>query len=784
MGWYTASVRAIDDHNQMVKIHYKNFRRQYDEWIPRNSQRLSSRPAMHLQKEFQEGRALAQQAQKTLVARAKEDIRGVHFAQDLATGRCVVCERGFVGELIGRLRTSYALSECACAVLVQREAADQGVDLEKGETRFVCARCVAHFDNSTAPVLDVMGGFLQSLQSGVSADTYAGFIEIMRTMAAAQYQLTTELANRLVGLLSGHDTLLWQLVSVLGLSEGQLGQQLADAARGHDRGNLGLDDMVADDTSAMYRIVDSRARERQRKPLECGAAGSCFFQSVTTAVGEDAAEEGRSGPLRRAVVDQLEKNSPWLEPFYAPAADTAPQSWNDWLDKLRETTTYVEGEMEIIATCQVLGVNIEIIGKDEQSDRTFGPGGLGHVANRKETIVLLRYATANPHYRLAVESEEEAGGEAMSVDSVEDDSSVDDDEEQEESDDGDEDDDESSSDDEDEDDDQCESEDEDEDSDEEKDSDEDDEDSEDSDDEDEDLSESEDDPAPAPTPTPAPARTPINRSPRQLQAKSRIAYYPGTVDGTSVDERPLEGRVLECLGHSFYKVEFTTSHQSVRGGEECNTTETQVIEEVELRPEHEGVFWVWHAKVAARACHVSDTPKALSNEVFAHCFQRTEQPHGIATNAHIMKIVNNLPEGQVHSTKEGRCRLVEFGGFRDTGKVMEAAKAALSSSAGTECWELVGDERSKLGIFVGDHKAATEALARATASGNDGCSVRKYTESNVAALRELGKMFVHMQEDVETTVSHKFKLGHLIHVLASAAREPTARAEPRGPAAD
>ena len=93
---------------------------------------------------------------------------------------------------------------------------------------------------------------------------------------------------------------------------------------------------------------------------------------------------------------------------------------------------------------------------------------------------------------------------------------------------------------------------------------------------------------------------------------------------------------------------------------------------------------------------------------------------------------------------------------------MEAAKAALSSSAGTECWELVGDERSKLGIFVGDHKAATEALARATASGNDGCSVRKYTESNVAALRELGKMFVHMQEDVETTVSHKFKLGHLI----------------------
>eukprot|EP01045_Picozoa_sp_COSAG04_P021288 COSAG04_NODE_2274_length_4412_cov_2.410851_2_plen_116_part_00 len=78
--------------------------------------------------------------------------------------------------------------------------------------------------------------------------------------------------------------------------------------------------------------------------------------------GQDAVEEGRSGPLRRAVVDQLEQNSPWLEPFYAPAADTGPRSWSDWLANLWETTTYVEGEMEIIATCQVLGVNIEIIG--------------------------------------------------------------------------------------------------------------------------------------------------------------------------------------------------------------------------------------------------------------------------------------------------------------------------------------------------------------------------------------------------------------------------------------
>ena len=67
-------------------------------------------------------------------------------------------------------------------------------------------------------------------------------------------------------------------------------------------------------------------------------------------------------------------------------------------------------------------MNIEIIGKDEQSDRIFGPGGLGHVASNKKTIVLLHYATANPHYRLAVELEEEAGGAAMSGEGVEDDS--------------------------------------------------------------------------------------------------------------------------------------------------------------------------------------------------------------------------------------------------------------------------------------------------------------------------------------------------------------------------
>ena len=268
-------------------------------------------------------------------------------------------------------------------------------------------------------------------------------------------------------------------------------------------------------------------------------------------------------------------------------------------------------------------------------------------------------------------------------------------------------------------------------------------------------------------------------------------------------------------------MEFTKLHQTIRDG--CSETKTEtIVEEVELREEHEGIFWVWKKKVDKLFCPVNHRKKKLDKaEVFKDCFHRRECDGAIATNAHIMKIVNNLPRGQVHSTKGGHCRLVEFGGFRDTGKVMEAADAVASSSAGAEFWELVGDKRSKQGMFVGEYKAAMEALAQVTVDGQD-CSeseplsagdtaivhglqtalqhngkratmleeesdqwlvemedgtklkikplnlrkapifVRKYTESNVAALRELGKMFSHMREDVETTVGHKFKLGHLI----------------------
>ena len=201
MGWYTASVCAIDDHNQMV---IKNFRRQYDEWIPRNSQRRPAAPPWSAE-EISGRRADAAGADpgcqcKGMFGSSSSRRTSRRYSASCASEVCWRTNRP--------AQSVYALSECACAVLVQGRT---GVDLEKGETRFVCARCVA--DNSTAPVLDVMGAFLQSLQSAFP------LIRMQASLNHAHHggcSSDDHGAGEPFVACSGHDTLLQRLVSVLG----------------------------------------------------------------------------------------------------------------------------------------------------------------------------------------------------------------------------------------------------------------------------------------------------------------------------------------------------------------------------------------------------------------------------------------------------------------------------------------------------------------------------------------------------------------------------------------
>jgi hypothetical protein len=73
---------------------------------------------------------------------------------------------------------------------------------------------------------------------------------------------------------------------------------------------------------------------------------------------------------------------------------------------MRKPEEYIQGELEISATCQVLGINIKIIGKS--SDIAFSSSGSRQRPGQKmtgKTAVLLHYDTSDPqqaHYVLGV----------------------------------------------------------------------------------------------------------------------------------------------------------------------------------------------------------------------------------------------------------------------------------------------------------------------------------------------------------------------------------------------
>jgi len=146
-----------------------------------------------------------------------------------------------------------------------------------------------------------------------------------------------------------------------------------------------------DETDEIYRVVNQRADAQGYKPKDCGASGSCFYQSVATFKGRDAVHEGRAGPLRNEVVDKIRQNK-WV-------VDA------ERLRAMRDPKEYIESDMEVSATCQVLGINIRIVGKSEDHDVVFLQSGSRMRPGETiagETAVLLHYDTSDPHYVLGV----------------------------------------------------------------------------------------------------------------------------------------------------------------------------------------------------------------------------------------------------------------------------------------------------------------------------------------------------------------------------------------------
>jgi hypothetical protein len=157
------------------------------------------------------------------------------------------------------------------------------------------------------------------------------------------------------------------------------------------------------ESDEIYETVDRRTFAKGYAPKDCGAEGSCFYQSAATFASHartgkydlrDAKKEGKTGPLRNKVVDKISRNKDWTPFLERP------------LTEMRRTDTFVDGEPEIIATCQVLDINLDIIGIDAAHDKTgqYGPSKNGKPQAGKGKAVLLHYDAPgeNAHYVLGV----------------------------------------------------------------------------------------------------------------------------------------------------------------------------------------------------------------------------------------------------------------------------------------------------------------------------------------------------------------------------------------------
>eukprot|EP01052_Picozoa_sp_SAG31_P050036 SAG31_NODE_11237_length_1050_cov_4.801262_2_plen_141_part_00 len=109
----------------------------------------------------------------------------------------------------------------------------------------------------------------------------------------------------------------------------------------------------------MDNLVDTRVFSLGGRPVEHGATGNCFFQSVVGSLDDPMLSHVQ---VRQLVVQHIRERP---ERY----ADGVPGDFSEYCDRMDTDETYIEGGIEILAAAEVLNVNIYIFAHSEAYDR-------------------------------------------------------------------------------------------------------------------------------------------------------------------------------------------------------------------------------------------------------------------------------------------------------------------------------------------------------------------------------------------------------------------------------
>jgi len=149
------------------------------------------------------------------------------------------------------------------------------------------------------------------------------------------------------------------------------------------------------------RRVDHRLDLLGKESVECGSAGDCFFRCMIVALGQENTHDNAL-TLRLSVMDLIQSNEAEYDHFVVKGD---PYDWNtfkEYVDEMSKASTYIEGDLEILATSRLLGVNIKVYKDSEDADRLllFTPP-----QPTSRTIEIANYGP-NIHYKLVQQKTE------------------------------------------------------------------------------------------------------------------------------------------------------------------------------------------------------------------------------------------------------------------------------------------------------------------------------------------------------------------------------------------
>lgn len=159
----------------------------------------------------------------------------------------------------------------------------------------------------------------------------------------------------------------------------------------------------SEETPGQYdSLVDERLESLGKVSVECGSSGDCFFRCIIVALGQSNTHENAL-TLRQSVMDSIRSNKQEYDQYIVKGD---PYDWNtfeEYVEIMSEPSTYIEGDVEILATARLLGVNIKVYRDSEEADRNlfFTP-----LAPTTKTIELANYGP-NIHYKLVKSKDSE-----------------------------------------------------------------------------------------------------------------------------------------------------------------------------------------------------------------------------------------------------------------------------------------------------------------------------------------------------------------------------------------